>query len=116
MAARKKKSDYTSFSKKPLYNLGASFGRSSASRLVQSSAFIDSEETITNSSWSTESQSKIKKVISEMSRVIKEFSDDGWDGSDAIGIKAESADLAVRFLQSLPNTVQVPEIIPKATG
>ena len=52
----------------------------------------------------------------ELDLVYEEYSNDGWDGFDAIPISSKIVEKAKQFLDALPLSIPAPEIIPEPDG
>lgn len=64
----------------------------------------------------TERNQKIKNLISELIELHSECKEDGWDDEDASGIKREALLEALRFIELIPENVDLPEVAPAENG
>lgn len=66
--------------------------------------------------WITETRSGIKSIVSEITSLLEENSEEGWDGYNAKPISTISCNYAIRLLQSIDSNTFLPEIIAEPTG
>ena len=55
-------------------------------------------------------------LFAELSEVMQTCADDGWDGYDAEPISQESASSAAQLIQLLPESIQIPSVVPEPSG
>lgn len=56
------------------------------------------------------------RLLDELFQIYKECSDENWDGYDAEPITQKTLLEAEKFIELLPSSLNVPEIIPEPTG
>ena len=52
----------------------------------------------------------------EISDILVECSEEGWDGYDAKPISNKSAEYALRFIEKLDRSVPLPDLVPEPNG
>ena len=55
-------------------------------------------------------------LLADVRDVLRTCSEEGWDGYDADPIAPESAHRAPQLIELLPGGIQLPSIVPEATG
>ena len=55
-------------------------------------------------------------LLDEISQVSQSCEKQGWDGYDAEPISSESAFRAAQLIKLLPNSIQIPSVVPEPSG
>ena len=61
-------------------------------------------------------QIRLQKFLYNLNDELKDCIEDGWNGYDAKAIDERSLQLAIKFFYMLPETVNIPEIVPEPNG
>lgn len=98
--------DWSTFS--PLFNLGVSAESEKLQKLLED-AFSRFKETATEEKRLAESRSSLEEVYEECSK-------ENWDGYDAQPLTEDAYNEVWNFLDMIPSTLSMPEIVPEPNG